>query len=174
MPRPDMNAIEARMKLAFREEPCRLEDEQEAQLLSAADVPALLAYIELEGRLEDTVGQINRVWNLVAYVKRDPQPHPEHDHLCPDDVLKAFDGELEGQREPALVEQVNQLSAQIERETAALNGLRWKIGQLRGLGDALIREAGTFSSAEAAMLRYAVRRMLAALDGEPESEATDA
>lgn len=36
---------------------------------------------------------IERVRLLAAYCKRDPQPHPDHDHLCPDDVLAVLVGE---------------------------------------------------------------------------------
>lgn len=48
---------------------------------------------QLVDDLEQAEAAIERARLLVAYCKRDPQPHPEHEHLCPDDVLEVLGGQ---------------------------------------------------------------------------------
>jgi hypothetical protein len=87
----DLNAIEARSRLAFREEPCSTAEETEAQLNSAADVPRLIARVrELEQQRAHLRGGLAQLRAILQH------------NLDRGDQLTARVRELEAQRDKAL------------------------------------------------------------------------
>ncbi|MEH0442482.1 hypothetical protein QA811_02105 [Streptomyces sp. B21-102] len=69
-------------------DPERTEDAELAGHLADAVLAAILPHGKFLGdQLRESEGALLRV--LAAVEKLAVEPHPSHDHLCPDDVLKA-------------------------------------------------------------------------------------